>query len=151
MNDNVVYPRLHRRFGHSKMLKGQILLYPIIFTLCPLVSMSRRYFHEDNLDPITFILLGTMLALEALAQTIFISGDLLCTNAAPEKSLQSKYNAVVELVAKVSNPSSDSLSLLYLSLLFLTRLRNSSGKSLSLGLLAGCSHFQPKLRSSGAI
>lgn len=63
--------------------------------------MSRRFFDGSGLDPITFVLLGLLLGLEALAQTIFISGDLLCTNAAPDRSLQSKYNAVVELVAKV--------------------------------------------------
>jgi hypothetical protein len=83
------------------MLKAQILLYPILFSLFPITSMSRRYFGGEDLDPVTLSLLGAMELVESLAQTIFISGDLLCTNAAPDKSLQSKYNTVIEGVAKV--------------------------------------------------
>lgn len=83
------------------MLKGQILLYPLLFILFPLTSMSRRYFDGESLHPVTFVMLGVINVVEALAQTIFISGDLLCTNAAPDKSLQSKYNAMIEGVAKV--------------------------------------------------
>lgn len=83
------------------MLRGQITLYPILFTLFPLTSMSRRCFGGENLDACTFTLLGILTVVESLAQTVFISGDLLCTNAAPSQELQSKYNAVIEAIAKV--------------------------------------------------
>lgn len=83
------------------MLKGQITLYPIMYAFFPLVSMSRRWFASEDLDAVTFVMLGILTVLEALAQTIFISGDLLCTNAAPDQKLQSKYNALIEMTAKV--------------------------------------------------
>lgn len=57
---------------------------------------------EAGLHVVTLALFAVLTALEALAQTIFISGDLLCTNVAPVQELQSKYNAVVEMTAKVS-------------------------------------------------
>lgn len=63
--------------------------------------MSRRYFGGESLDAFTVTLLGILTVVESLAQTVFISGDLLCTNAAPSQELQSKYNAVIEAIAKV--------------------------------------------------
>lgn len=84
------------------MLKAQMSMYPILFTLMPLISMSRRYFGGDSLDAVTLTLFGALMLVESVAQTVFISGDLLCTNAAPSQDLQSKYNAMIEGVAKVS-------------------------------------------------
>lgn len=100
-----VYPGLHKRFGHNTMLKGQILMYPLLFILFPMTSISRRYYGGEHLQPITMALLSLIALVESLAQTVFISGDLLVTNAAPDKSVQSKYNAMIEGVAKVSLPS----------------------------------------------
>lgn len=77
-------------------------MYPIVFTMFPLISMSRRFFGGESLDSFTMFLLALLVIVEALAQTVFISGDLLCTNAAPSQELQSKYNAVIENIAKVS-------------------------------------------------
>ncbi|CAD6580496.1 MAG: hypothetical protein CYPHOPRED_001235 [Cyphobasidiales sp. Tagirdzhanova-0007] len=96
-----IYPPLHRHFGLITMLRGQVLLYPIVYAFCPVISICTRWAGHSN--PLTFTLLACLMVLEAMSQTVFISADLICTNAAPSKSMQSEYNAAVETAAKLTN------------------------------------------------
>lgn len=112
-----VYPRLHKRFGSGVILRGQMSLYLVIYGLFPLCSLARRHSGQDSLNRASLAILAIILVGEALAQTMFsvsndneaiqmlthvkVSGDLLCTNAAPSKDEQSMFNAVIEFTAKV--------------------------------------------------
>lgn len=96
-----VYPRLHRRFGHVTILRAQIALYPFIFLTCPIISLCRKQDVSADMGFFTTSLLIGLLIVECAAQTVFISGDLICTNVAPEQSQQSQFNAAVETGAKV--------------------------------------------------
>ena len=113
-----IYPRLHKRFGSGVILRGQMSLYLIIYGLFPLCSLARRHSRQDSLNRASLAILAIILVGEALAQTMFsvsndnetihmlthvkVSGDLLCTNAAPSKEEQSMFNAIIEFTAKVS-------------------------------------------------
>ncbi|KAL7006455.1 hypothetical protein EMMF5_003876 [Cystobasidiomycetes sp. EMM_F5] len=97
-----LYPRFHKRFGTITLLRGQIAIYVVNFVLVPCVSLVRRQSSsKEHLDWTSISGLALVLLLDVTGQTMFISGDLMCTNAAPIKEAQSSFNAMMELDAKV--------------------------------------------------
>lgn len=63
--------------------------------------MVRRYEGGSSMGWVSFSLLSCNLVLESFGQTMFISGDLLATNVAPDKEDMLYYNALIESSAKV--------------------------------------------------
>ena len=53
------------------MLRGQVILYPIIYAFCPIISLCRRWMGHDSLDGMTLALLVLLMLLEAVSQTVF--------------------------------------------------------------------------------
>ena len=71
----IVYPRVHRRFGHTVIFRAQISMYPLVFGLIPVISLVRWWRYDPTSaqkpDALTLALLGVLLCLELLGQTMF--------------------------------------------------------------------------------
>ena len=88
LRTTIVYPRVHRRFGHAVIFRAQISMYPLVFSLIPVISLVRWWRYdpasEAKVDAVTLVLVGILLCLELLGQTIFsesASGTRLSTHA----------------------------------------------------------------------
>ncbi|GAA5927688.1 MFS transporter [Sporobolomyces koalae] len=95
----VLFPPLQKRFGTVKLYRGLMMLYPIVFSLFPIMSWCAQH----RTRSVVWIVMMVFLVLKSLGNMSYACNMLVITDAAPSKRLLGTLNGTAQMCSSVTH------------------------------------------------